>query len=140
MKNKTIIMFIAIILMIIASIRHASAYDDLESLLYPKPEKTISMDFTDAPLNTVLKIFSQQSGLNFIADTSVASRTVNLYLDNVPVEEALERILAANNLTYEIDTKSNIFVVKRLDAPTIQIMTRVYPLKFATVPSSKLNG
>jgi len=112
----------------------------LDNLLYPEPEKTISMDFTDAALNNVLKIFSQQSGLNFIAATDVATQKVNLYLENVPVEEALERILSANNLTYELKQGSNIFVVHQLQVNEKKLMTRVYPLKYATVPSSKLNS
>jgi type II secretory pathway component GspD/PulD (secretin) len=111
-------------------------YGDLFDL---PPQKTISMDFTDAKLNDVLKIFSQQSGMNFIAATDVASKKVNLYLDKVPVEEALERILSANKLTYEIDPGSNIFIVSEMKTSPKQLMTRVYALKFATVPSSSLN-
>lgn len=102
--------------------------------------KTISMDFINARLNDVLKIFSQQSGLNFIAATNVADKTVNLYLDNVPVDEALERILSANNLAYEIKPGSNIFIVKQLETPTVKRMTRVYTLKNASVSSSQINS
>ena len=108
-------------------------------LLYPEYNKTISMDFKSAPLTDVLKIFSQQSGLNFIAAADVADKVVNLYLEKVSVEEALDRILSANNLTYEIKPGSNIFVVKSIPASTKQpVITRVYPLKYATVPSSKI--
>lgn len=102
--------------------------------------KKISMDFVNADLVSVLKIFSQQSGLNFITDNTIANRTVNLYLDQVPVEEALERILTANGLTYELRPGSNIFIVKELVEPSIQLMTRVYRLKYATVGSSKINS
>ncbi len=109
-------------------------------LVSPEYSKTISMDFKSAALNDVLKIFSQQSGLNFIAATDVANKTINLYLDKVPVEEALERILSANNLTYELNDDSNIFLVKELKRPSKELMTRIYPLKFATVPSSKMNS
>jgi type IV pilus assembly protein PilQ len=63
---------------------------------------------------------------------------VNLDLDNVPIEEALERILSAHGLSYEINPGSNIFVVNKLQDSPKQLMTRIYPLKFATVPSSKL--
>jgi len=101
--------------------------------------KRISMDFRSAPLNDVLKVFSQQSGMNFIASTDVSTIMVNLYLDKVPVEEALERILSANNLTYEIKPGSNIFVVKHLNRPEKELVTRVYQLRFATVSSSKLS-
>ncbi|MFT5387296.1 MAG: type IV pilus assembly protein PilQ [Candidatus Omnitrophota bacterium] len=119
---------------------HALDLTGYDTYMFSEPEKTISMDFRDADLNNVLKIFSQQSGLNFIASSDVAEIQVNLYLDNVPVEAALERILSANNLTYELNTDSNIFVVKKLNIPEIEIHTRVYQLKHASVSGSKLNS
>ncbi len=143
MNNRHIIMFFSALLGIsiaLAPTCHAFDIDDLDDLLYPKTEKTISMDFSDAELSNVLKIFSQQSGLNFIAAANIGTKKVNLYLDEVPVEEALERILSANNLTYEIKPGSNIFVVNEVQTAAIKIMTRVYNLKFATVPSSKLHN
>ncbi len=106
--------------------------------IFPEYSKKISMDFKGAQLNDVLKMFSQQSGLNFIAAQDIANKQVTLYLDEVPVEEALERILRANNLTYEIDQGSNIFVVKTVKKPETELITRIYPLKYATVSSSKL--
>lgn len=143
MSSRTIPIFLSAMLIMLTpfiSPCHAFELSSLDELLYPKSEKTISMDFIKADLNTVLKLFSQQSGLNFIAATDIASKTVNLYLDNVPVEEALERILSANNLSYEIEPGSNIFVVNEMETSDKQLMTRIYPLKFATVPSSKLNS
>jgi type II secretory pathway component HofQ len=65
-----------------------------------KSPPTISMDFKDANLKDILKIFSQQSGLNFIASEDIAEKKVTLYLDNVSVTDALNSIIAANNLTY----------------------------------------
>ncbi len=116
----------------------AETYSSLSNYLDPVPKKTISMDFKDASLNDVLKIFSQQSGMNFIAASEISTKTVNLYLENVPIEEALERILRANNLTYEVRSDSNIFIVKELNLPVKELITRVYHLKYATVSSSKL--
>jgi len=142
MHNKVILIFSTATLILLASFitPHSSfGIEDLDSLLYPKEEeKTISLDFTNARLNDVLKALSQQSGLNFIASTDIASKKINLYLENVSVNEALKRILSANNLTYETDPDSNIFVVNELVTPVKQVKTRVYLLKFATVPSSKL--
>jgi type II secretory pathway component HofQ len=59
--------------------------------IYPEYSKKISMDFKDADLRSVLKIFSQQSGMNFIAAADIASAKVTLFFENVPVEEALEQ-------------------------------------------------
>lgn len=118
------------------------SYDltDIQNLMSPRTDKTISMDFKDALLADVLKIFSQQSGLNFIAASDISNKKINLYLDQVPVEEALERILSANSLTYELKPESNIFLVKSLVKSTKDLMTRIYPLKYASVSSSKINS
>jgi len=123
----------------IASTAFAQLTNNMNQYLYPEYSKTISMDFMGTSLNNVLKIFSQQSGLNFIAASGVSSQPINLYLENVPVEEALERILSANNLTYEIEPGSKIFTVKPLKTPGKDVITRVYPLQHVPVPSSKLN-
>ncbi len=105
----------------------------------PQEVKTISMDFKDAQLSDVLKILSQQSGMNFIASQEVSGRTISIYLDQVPVEEAVERILSGNALTYELKPGSNIFVVRPADMLARRLITRVYRLKYATVKSSSLN-
>lgn len=117
---------------------HAYEFTNIDDYLYVEEPKTISMDFKNAQLNDILKIFSQQSGLNFIASADVSGKTINLYLDNVPVEEALERILSANGLTYELNKSGNIFVVKEKLEVEDAFVTRIYHLEHATVPSSKL--
>ena len=75
-------------------------------------EASISMDFKDASLKDVLKVFSMQAGMNFIASESVQDRTITLYLDKVPLSMAMDKIFSANNLSYELDREANIFVVK----------------------------
>ena len=140
MLKKLLVIFIYSFLgtwLFFVSASQAGVMDN--KLLYPEYSKTISMDFKEADLNDVLKIFSQQSGLNFIAAQNIADRKITLFLDKVPIEEALERILVANNLSYEIQPSSNIFIVKAAPPSARDLETRVYHLKFATVLSSKLN-
>lgn len=100
--------------------------------------KTISMDFQDANLKDVFKIFSIQSGLNFIASEAVQNRTITLFLDKVAVKDAMDKIFKANNLTYEMDKETNIFFVKDWGKPEIETITRVYYLKNRSVPRSRL--
>lgn len=109
-----------------------------EEISFYNPEVKISMDFQDASIKDILKVFSIQSGLNFIASESVKDRTVTLYLDKVPIKEAVERLFEANNLSYQIDKKSNIITVVDWGAPAIPTITRVYRLKFASVSGSLL--
>lgn len=107
--------------------------------IYPEYSKTISMDFKNARIDDVLKIFSQQSNLNFIASQDILNKEITLFLEKVPVEEALERILQANDLTYEIQPGSDIFIVKSVEKPSKELLTRVYYFQYATVSTSKLN-
>src|SRR3989338_5640655 len=74
--------------------------DTSSPFLAQNGSKKISMDFQEAPLVDVLKIFSQQSGFNLVTSEDLRSRSITVFLDNVPVEEALTQILKANSLTY----------------------------------------
>ena len=53
-------------------------------------EMRISMDFQDASLQDVLKALSQQAGINVLASQDVKDRKVTLYLEDVPVLDALD--------------------------------------------------
>ncbi|MCX5711019.1 MAG: hypothetical protein NT060_03540 [Candidatus Omnitrophica bacterium] len=101
-------------------------------------EPVISLDFQDAGLKDVLKIFSIQSGLNFIASEGVQDRKLTLYLDSVPLSQAMDKIFKANNLSFELDKDAGIFIVKDWGRVTTETVTKVFYLKYATVSSSSL--
>ncbi len=101
----------------------------------------VSMDFQDAGLKDVLKIFSQQTGLNVIASEEIKDQTITLYLENVAALDALDQILASSGLLYERAPGSQIYIVKPTptpEKPMITTETRVYRLKFARVSTSRL--
>ena len=102
--------------------------------------KTIFIDVKDVSLVNVLKIISQQSGLSFIAAQDVADKKITLYLNKIPLNQALQMVLDANGLTYEMQNDSNVFVVKAKEKTVKNLITKVYQLKYATVSSSKLNS
>ncbi|MBL7081987.1 MAG: secretin and TonB N-terminal domain-containing protein [Candidatus Omnitrophica bacterium] len=97
----------------------------------------ISMDFKDASLKDILKIFSIQSGVNFICSQDIEDRTVTLYLDNVSVKEALDKLFKANNLAYEFDEQAKIILVKKAGLE-LETITKVFPLKYASVSCSSI--
>jgi len=78
----------------------------------PKPSATpttrsysgtpVSLDFQQADLKSVLRVFSEISGLNVVIDPSVAG-TVDVALKDVPWDQALDIILRANQLGYLVD-------------------------------------
>jgi len=57
----------------------------------------------------------------------------------VPLNDALKKIMAANNLTYELDAGSNIFIVRETGRSAIELLTRVYPLRYARLKSTNLH-
>ena len=101
-------------------------------------EPTISMDFKDADLKDVLKLLSIQSGLNFIASEAVETRKITLYLDKVNFNDAMDKLFKVNNLSYELDKDSRIFIVKDMGKPKVDTVTRVFYLKYTSVSSANL--
>lgn len=141
MKNRfkfSVFIFIFFLSLILA--KSEAAIEPVSQLPFSNPGILISMDFQDANLKDILKIFSIQSGLNFIASDAVKDRKFTLYFDNVPIKDAMDKIFKANNLSYDLDSESNIFIVTDLGVPEAQTETKIFPLKFATVSSSKLIG
>ncbi|TAN59419.1 hypothetical protein EPN16_07205 [bacterium] len=115
------------------------AESDIGELLEDKSSVKITMDLQDVSLRDALKMLSVQSGTNFIASEAVADRKLTLYLDNVPLRDAMDKIFKVNNLTYELDVESNIFTVRDWGKPSLDLETRIYFLKYTRVTNSRLN-
>ena len=62
----------------------------------------INFDFEDADLRAVLRVFAGESGLNMIIDPAVQGR-VNVLLNDVPWDQALDQILRSNKLGYTVE-------------------------------------
>ncbi len=137
MKNCR--MFLSLFLSLFFATLGFSAPEDIESrFIYSDYSKRISMDFRDVALVDVLKIFSKQSGKNFISSSDVSGKKISLFLDNIPADEALSQILDANDLTYEMGPNSDVFIVRAKEKD--KTITKVFPLKYASVSTSKIYG
>lgn len=66
---------------------------------YEDPD-LISLDLKGMEIRDVLKILSQKSGLNIVADNDVKGK-VSLYIKDVDVMDALDIIVSTNGLAYE---------------------------------------
>ena len=105
------------------------------------PSVHISMEFKEASLKDVLRLFSQQTGINVIASNEVKDQPITLYLEHVTALDALDQILNASGLIYERPAGSDIYIVKPAPEKTAKAAvreTRVYRLRFARVSSSRL--
>ena len=140
-KGLISVLNLVIIFFLFDSLGISADFDFYSTDLIAKESyRKISMDFKDADLKTVLKIFSEQAGLNFIASEAVQDRKITLFLDNVPLQEAMNKIMSANNLTYVLDPGSNIFVVKEWGKPAIETITKVYYLRYTRFKTSNLQS
>ncbi|MCK4810254.1 MAG: hypothetical protein KAS99_04880 [Candidatus Omnitrophica bacterium] len=106
--------------------------------LVSKSRKKISMDLENVSLIDLLKVFSQQSGLNFVSTEAVKDRSITLYIENAPLNAAMDVIFEANNLAYDYYSSANMFIVKEMGKPGIELKTKVYKLKYVRVKNTRL--
>jgi general secretion pathway protein D len=73
--------------------------------------RTISLDFREASLRTVLDVVSRNSGINFILDREVRNDTrVTVFLRQARVEDALDLIIGTNQLAKKVIDAKTILV------------------------------
>lgn len=106
-----------------------------ETLSGGKASATISIDVTDAYIEDVLKLLSQQTGLSFVPSEEILGKKLTLYLDQVPADSAVKSILDANYLTIRTPSEKtpNLYVVTLSGTPKIATITKIYKLKYARV-------
>jgi len=138
-RRKMICLFLMMLVIPLNVCAQELSIDTSSPFINPKFDKKISMDFQDVPLVDVLKIFSQQSQMNLVTSEAVAEKRITVYLDNVPVDQALEQILRANSLTFEVQSGTDIYVVKSYTQPDAELVTRFYQLKHASVSAAAIN-
>ncbi|MBF0594305.1 MAG: hypothetical protein HQL22_04990 [Candidatus Omnitrophica bacterium] len=119
----------------------AQGQDDDAGFILPEYSKRITIDLKDASLKDILKIFSKQMGANFIFEKNVPDDKITVLLNDVPVEQALKKVLASCELTFTFDRDMNLITIMKIDKDkeaASNLITRVYPLKYASLDSSKV--
>ena len=71
---------------------------DLSKVIQLDGVQPISIEFNAAPLKSVLRTLSIESGVNFIFPDNIGSGTVTLKFDNIPWDLALQAVLETNSL------------------------------------------
>ena len=89
-----------------------------------------SVNFKDAELVDVIRLLSEQHGLNLVLGEEVKGK-ITLRLKKVPLEKALDLILKANGYTWFID--DNILLIKKAEGDithSAELETRIFQLYF----------
>lgn len=106
--------------------------------LIMRTKKKVSMNLENVDLVDLLKVLSQQTGLNFISTEAVQSRSITLYIEEAPLKEAMDIIFKANHLTYDYYPEANMFIVKEMGKPSLELKSKVYKLRYIRVQRSRL--
>lgn len=95
-----------------------------ESAAQEKLKKVVSVSFTGADLRNVLNGLAKTYDLNIVAEDKVKG-TVNITLKDVPLEDALRRILKSSGYTYRAE--GSVLEVVSLEE---EMSTEILPLRF----------
>jgi len=105
----------------------------------PNADDKVSMDFEGADLKNVLKAFSMQTGINFIASDVVENKKVTVFLSGVSIKMALASILEANGLLYELQG-DNMYLIKPDGKPPVKTITKIFKLNYLQVSLMSLSS
>ena len=98
----------------------------------PIEQKLITIHAEDAHLPTVLSILADESGYNIVTSPEVNSQDrISVHMDDVPIEQAVNLVVRAAGLSYELVGKS--FLVATANRLDEEIGGKAYvvPLQYA---------
>lgn len=99
----------------------------------------ITVNFKNADILEVIGVFAEKTGLNIVAGPDVKA-TVNIELNNMPWEKALDVILKNYNLTYKRDERLiRVMTLEqlKLEEEKIPLATKVLTFNFAKAEDIK---
>ncbi|MBI3999335.1 MAG: hypothetical protein HY351_01855, partial [Candidatus Omnitrophica bacterium] len=90
------------------------------------------LEFKDAALVNVLRSLSDLTGMNFVAGKEVANRQVNMVLEGVTIDDALNALARGSNVVYDFIPGKNIYLFRAAadKEETPSLVTRVFKLYY----------
>ena len=102
-------------------------------------EKTlITIHAEDAFLPSILSILAKESGYNIVTDPNVNKQDkVSIHLDEVPIEQAINLVVRAVGLSYEVVGNSFLVADPKKLKEEVGVTSYVITLKYATAEDVK---
>ncbi len=91
---------------------------------FPRTDELVTVDFTEADIQTVLDMLADKANVNIVVSPEVKG-TVSMHLKNVPWQSAFETILRTYGYTYEQD--GNIYEVYSLETSQKRLSQKIGP-------------
>ncbi len=98
-----------------------------------KLQERVSVDFKDTPIDDVIKVFAEKAGIDVVKSPEVVG-TVTAKLTDVPLQEALDNILAAHGYGY-VPSESMIRIVpiSQITEKAEKLVSKIYRITYADV-------
>jgi general secretion pathway protein D len=85
--------------------------------LHTSDNRPVSLQFRDAQTKMVFEVLARQTGINFIFDKDVKSDSkTTIFVNQVPVEAAIDLILAQNQLARQVLSENMVLVYPNTQA------------------------
>ena len=96
-------------------------------------QKRVSLDFRNTPIEDVIRIMAEQADVDIVKSPAVTG-AVTVTLTNVPLEEALNQILAAHGYAYVLSQNMIrvITAVEKTEKPEL-MQTKTFEIVYADV-------
>ena len=94
----------------IEQMRQRARAASAEPILNPASREPLNLRFTNASLRDILNFIAGATGINITYDRDVTDRPATVQLDGVTLEQALQQILAVNQLSYKVLSDRSILV------------------------------
>ncbi len=94
-----------------------------------KSTKPITLEFKNTGIKTIFGVLSKLSGVNFIFDSSLKDKSTSLALKDSTFKQALELLLATNNLKKKVASENTIIIypsTPKLIKQYEQVMVKVF--------------
>ncbi len=100
--------------------------------------KTVTLDADDAFLPSILSILAEKSGFNIVTGPGVNTQErISVHLKDTPIEEAINLVVRAAGLSYEIVGNSILVAASDALEQEIGLSAHVIDLKFAKADEIK---
>lgn len=77
---------------------------------YDRSQDLLNVDFQNIPLSLVTRQIVTETSKNVFAEPSIQSKLINIYIQKLPFESAMENLTKANNLEVEKNDDGSYFI------------------------------
>ena len=138
MKKSKILMYAVCAFMVAAPLFSAFAGNTgerrspiISGNVNPALKTPITLNAHEASLSEVLRVLATNSGMNFVVGEGVSREKITIILNNTPLDEAINLLVRASGLSYEIIGNSILIAQPDFLKTDVGLSAYVVELKYA---------